>query len=222
MVSLTPNLHDDLLIRIDYLIFGFNPTVELNNIANRYLTEFLQIIYISFYILPVIYALELFLWHRYNEMKFATFVIFLGFYLSFIGYLILPAVGPRFTLHNFYNINDELPGVFLTNIMRDIINFGESIPKNVLNASAIAQRDAFPSGHTIIILLIVYLSRKTKSKSFYFYFPYSILMIFSTIYLRYHYVVDIFGGILISIITVFAAGLIYKDKEVFSKKLKKS
>ena len=215
MVSLTPNIHDDLLIRIDYLIFGFNPTIELFKIANPYFTEFLQIIYISFYILPVVYALELFLWHRYEEMKYATFVIFLGFYLSFIGYLILPAVGPRFQLHNFYNLNNELPGILLTNILRDVINLGESITKDVLNAAAIAQRDAFPSGHTIIILIIVYLSKKTKSNSFYFYLPYSILLIFSTIYLRYHYVIDIIGGVLISFITILIANFIYKKKKIF-------
>jgi membrane-associated phospholipid phosphatase len=162
-----------------------------------------------------VYALELFLWHRYKEMKYATFVIFLGFYLSFIGYLILPAIGPRFQLHNFYNLNNELPGFFLTNFLRDVINFGESIPKDVLNAAVIAQRDAFPSGHTIIIVIIVYLSKKTKSNSFYFYLPYSILLIFSTIYLRYHYVIDIIGGVLISFITILIANFIYKKKKIF-------
>jgi membrane-associated phospholipid phosphatase len=212
MMGLTGPLHDDILISIDYMIFGVNPTEVFFGISNPILTEFLQLVYDLFYVMPVIYAMELYLWHRYEELKYATFVILFGFYLSLIGYLILPAIGPRFTLHDFHTLNQELPGVLLTNILRDIINFGESIPKGITNPEYVAQRDAFPSGHTIIILLITYLSHKIRSKSFYFYLPYSVLMIFSTIYLRYHYVIDLIAGVFIATITVYIANLIYKRK----------
>ena len=122
MIGLTPIIHDDILIKIDYWIFGFNPTVALKAISDPLLTEFLQIFYSFFYVMPVIFGLELYLWHRYKEFKFASFVIFFGFYISFIGYLILPAIGPRFVLHDFYSINSELPGIWITNTLRDIIN----------------------------------------------------------------------------------------------------
>jgi len=209
MIGLTPIIHDDILIKIDYWIFGFNPTVALKAISNPLLTEFLQIFYSFFYVMPVIFGLELYLWHRYKEFKFASFVIFFGFYISFIGYLILPAIGPRFVLHDFYSINSELPGIWITNTLRDIINLGESIPTVSRVAEVVAQRDAFPSGHTIIILLIVYLSKKIKSNSFYFYLPYAIIMIFSTVYLRYHYVIDLIGGLLFALITIIITNLLY-------------
>ncbi len=209
LLGLTPVIHDILLIKIDFLIFGSNPTIELLSFSNPILTEFLQIVYTMFYIIPIIFALELFLWHRYDELKYASLVIFFGFYLSFIGYLILPAIGPRFILHNFYNLNNELPGLWLTDILRDIINLGESIPKNIDNADLFAQRDAFPSGHTIVILLIVYLSRKIKSNSFYFYLPYAVLMIFATVYLRYHYVIDLIGGFLFAVVTIIITNKLY-------------
>ncbi|MBN1633718.1 MAG: phosphatase PAP2 family protein [Ignavibacteria bacterium] len=213
MIKVSDFLYDDLLISIDYMIFNSNPTQELFGISNPFLTEFLQIIYNLFYLMPVIYGLELYLWHRYREFKFATFLILLGFYLSFFGYLILPAIGPRFTLHNFADLNLEMPGVFLTEMLRDIINFGESIyPKNIPNPETIAQRDAFPSGHTIILLLITYLSAKFKSNSFYFYLPFSVIMVFATVYLRYHYVIDIIAGFVIALISVFIAKRVYKNE----------
>jgi len=212
MMGLTPVIHDDLLIKIDFLIFGFNPTMVLKSISHPLITEFLQIIYALFYMMPVIFALELFLWHRYQELKFVTLVILFGFYLSFIGYLVLPAIGPRFILHDFYNLNNDLPGLWFTNFLRDLVNLGESIPKNTQNVELFAQRDAFPSGHTIIILLIVYLSRKIKSNSFYFYFPYSILMIFATVYLRYHYVVDLIGGLAFAILTILISNKLFSIK----------
>ncbi len=213
MIVLTPVLNDSLLISIDRMIFGIDPTVFLSEYSNPYLTEFLQIVYSLFYLMPVFYAMELYLWKRYDELKFATFLVLTGFYLSFFGYLILPAIGPRFTLYSFENLNNEIPGLFLTNTLRDLINIGESIyPGDIRNPELVAQRDAFPSGHTIVISLITYCSFRLKSKSFRFYLPYSLLMIFSTVYLRYHYVIDLIAGIGISVITILLGEYFYKDK----------
>ncbi|MGB9697634.1 MAG: phosphatase PAP2 family protein [Ignavibacteria bacterium] len=212
MVILEPLLHDNVLIQIDRKIFGCNPTEVLWLIATPMLTELLQIVYILFYIMPVIFGLELYLKARYNEYRLYMFAVMLGFFLSFIGYLLVPAIGPRFTLHNFQNLNSELPGIFITNLLRDIINFGESIYNNAPDPAAIAQRDAFPSGHTIIILIITYLSFRYRTKSFFFYLPYSILMIFSTVYLRYHYVIDLIAGGVVAGVVILITTIIYNSK----------
>jgi membrane-associated phospholipid phosphatase len=212
MVILEPVLNDNLLILIDRNIFGCNPTEVLYLIATPILTEFLQIIYILFYIMPVIFGLELYIKKRFNEYRLYAFAVMLGFFLSFIGYLLVPAIGPRFTLHDFQNINSELPGIYITNLLRDIINFGESIYNNTPDPAAIAQRDAFPSGHTIIILVITYLSFRFKTKTFFFYLPYSILMLFSTVYLRYHYVIDLIAGVAIAALVMLITMIFYNSK----------
>lgn len=214
MLSSNNVLYDESLMKIDRWIFGMNPSDFLKNYLNHYAIEFLQIIYGLFYLMPVIYAMELYLWHRYEELKYAIFVVFFGFYLSFIGYLIVPAIGPRFTIHNFQNIGTELPGLFFADKIRYLIDIGESIPANVVNPEKFAQRDAFPSGHTIIMILITYLSHKIKSNSFYFYLPYTILLIFSTVYLRYHYVIDLIAGIPFVLITIFVANKLYSKSIV--------
>lgn len=217
MISAGDVLHDEYLIQIDRWIFGTDPASYLSNYLNPYLTEFLQLIYGLFYLMPIIYAMELYLWHRYEELKYAIFVVFFAFYLSFIGYLLVPAIGPRFTLHDFLSLQSELPGIFFADKIRYLIDLGESIPANISNPEKFAQRDAFPSGHTIIIILITYLSHKIKSKSFYFYLPYSILLIFSTVYLRYHYVIDLIAAIPFAVITILIANKIYKNKIKFGK-----
>lgn len=219
MVKLEPDLLDEALIEIDKHIFGINPTDALFRITNPLLTEVLQIVYILFYIMPVIFGLELYLRSHLKEYRFYMFAVMLGFFLSFVGYLLVPAIGPRFTLHNFQQINSELPGIFLTNLLRDIINYGESIYNNAPDPAAIAQRDAFPSGHTIIILIITYLSYKFETKSFYFYLPYSVLMIFSTVYLRYHYVIDLIAGFGIAALTIIIS-YVFFDKE-FEERFRK-
>ncbi|MDZ4712918.1 MAG: phosphatase PAP2 family protein [bacterium] len=218
MMSLDHGLYDTILLNIDYWLFGVNPTEFLSRFINPFAVEFLQIVYGLFYIMMIVYGMELYLWHRYEELKYAIFVVFFGFYLSFIGYVLVPAIGPRFSLHNFQMIGTELPGIFFADKIRYLIDIGESIPRNVSNPEAFAQRDAFPSGHTIVMILITYLSHKIRSKSFYFYLPYTLIMIFSTVYLRYHYVIDLIAAIPFVLITIFVANLLYKGKITFGKK----
>lgn len=203
---------DDVLIEIDRMIFGLDPTVFLSNYTHPVFTEFMQIIYSVFYLLPIIVALQLYLGKNYDEFKYFMFAVFLGFYISYIGYLLVPAIGPRFTLHDFHTLNFEIPGIFLTEIFRDVINYAESIPKNVPNPEDYAQRDAFPSGHTIIIVLITYMAYLFHRKWFYLYLIYCILMIFSTVYLRYHYVIDLIAAIPVVLITIYIANHLYRKK----------
>lgn len=200
---------DSVLISIDHFIFGANPTQELFKISNPFLTELLQIVYGTFYFLPIILGINLMIKKKWIELDYSIFCVVYGFFLSYIGYFLVPAVGPRFTLHNFSKLNEELPGLFLTKFLREITNLGESIPNESLHPADLVQRDVFPSGHTQITLIVMYLAVKLNVKSKYFLIPNGILLIFSTVYLRYHYVVDLFGGLIFMIITLWSAKYIF-------------
>lgn len=202
-------IFDDLLIKADRFIFGFDPTVALYKIANPFLTELLQIVYATFFFLPVILGINLIYNNKEKEFNYSAFLIVYGFFLSYIGYIILPAIGPRFTLHNFEATNSELPGLFLTNFLREIVNSGESIPFGTPNPALVVQRDAFPSGHTEITLIVMYLSVRFKSSTKYFLIPNGTLLIFATVYLRYHYVVDLIGGTVFMIFTIWSGKYLY-------------
>lgn len=201
--------YDYLLIKIDRMLFGFDPTEELFKIANPYLTELLQIAYASFFFLPIILAVHLLWKDRITDFHFAIFSVMYGFLLSYIGYFMLPAIGPRFTLHDFYATNNELPGLFLTNFLRDMVNVGESIRHGIANPEKIVQRDVFPSGHTQMTLIVMYLSFKFRLKSKYFLFGVGSLLIFGTVYLRYHYVIDLIAGAVFMIFTMWSGYYIF-------------
>lgn len=207
--AIRPNDYDWLFIKIDRWVFGTDPTVFLHQFAFPALTEILQIIYGSFYLLPIILCLILLYKKKQTAFEFSVFVVIYGFFLSYLGYFIFPGIGPRFTLHNFATINQQLPGLFLTNFLRDITNFGESVLPNTPNPAAIVQRDIFPSGHTMITLIVMYLSVRLKSKSKYFFIPWGTLLIFSTVYLWYHYVVDLFGGLIFMIFALWSAKYLF-------------
>lgn len=142
-------------------------------------------------------------------MDYAVFSVIYGFFLSYMGYFALPGIGPRFTLHQFDYINSELPGLLLTNFLREIVNIGESIPAGTVNPAEAVQRDIFPSGHTMITLIVMYFSIKLKSRSKYFLIPVGILLIFATVYLRYHYVIDLIGGALLMVFSVWSGKYLF-------------
>lgn len=201
--------YDHLFISIDRWIFGTDPTHLLYQISNPVLTEILQIVYGMFYLLPIILGLSLLKKDRFVALDFALFSVIYGFYLSYLGYFALPGIGPRFTLHDFNTINQTLPGLFFTNHLREMTNTSEGIPVGTINPAAVVQRDVFPSGHTMITLIVMYLSIKLKSRSRFFFIPIGSLLIFSTVYLWYHYVIDLIGGLLFMIFSMWSGKKIF-------------
>jgi len=199
-----PQDFDWMLIGIDRWIFGGDPTRWLLTVASPVLTEILQVAYACYYLILLSVFFELGLEKRHTEYFLGTFLVVYGFYLSYVGYFLFPAVGPRFTLHDFNGMNGDLPGLWVTNALRDFVNAGESIPKNAANAISFAQRDAFPSGHTQLTLVILYIAFTNHLKSRWVLLVIGSLLIISTVYLRYHYVIDVLAGIVFFVFTIWS------------------
>lgn len=196
--------YDHFFISIDRMMFGVNPTEWMAQFANPILTEILQIAYFSYYILFIVLGVELYRRYAIEDFDKAAFLIVYGFYLSYLGYFALPGVGPRFTLHNFSSLGVELPGVFLTDYLRAIINAGESIPLSHPNPVEVVQRDVFPSGHTQLTIIVMALGLRYKLKARWFLLFSGSLLIVATVYLRYHYVIDLIAGALLAWFTIWS------------------
>ncbi len=201
-----PTDYDQLLITIDHWIFGVNPTEWMYRFANPLLTEVLQTAYFSYYLIFILVGVEIFRRHPIEHFDRAAFLIVYGFYLSYLGYFLLPAVGPRFTLHSFAALDRELPGIFLTDIFRAIINAGESIPRSHPNPVEVVQRDVFPSGHTQLTLICAYLAYHYRLRSRHIVAMLTTLLIIATVYLRYHYVIDLLAGAVFFVLTIWTGG----------------
>ncbi len=215
-----PKDFDWLLIGADRLIFGGDPTRWLSTFAHPVVTEILQISYASYYLILLSVFFELSIEKRHTELFLGSFLVIYGFYLSYIGYFVLPAVGPRFTLYDFNSLDTSLPGVWVTNALRDFVNAGESIPKNAVNAIDFAQRDAFPSGHTQLTLTIMYISFSNRLRSRWIILTAGSLLIISTVYLRYHYAIDVMAGVVFFLFTVWSGRKIDAGWMAVKKKLK--
>lgn len=190
--------YDDVLIRADYALFGVHPTVWIEKLNNPLLTGLLQAAYISYYFMPIALALVLYFREEKNAFNSAVFGIILCFYLSYIGYLLVPAVGPRFTLSQVQTA--DLRACPLTQWVRQAL---DGLEQN--------KTDAFPSGHTAVALVTLVYARKYREKIlFRILVPAVSVLIVSTVYLRYHYVVDVIAGILLAVLTVLIAPKTYR------------
>src|SRR4030042_3726684 len=111
---------DSYLIQIDLFLFGVHPTVWMEQWINPWFTDLMSLAYISYYFLPVILAVTLYLKGRREEFHQTMFIFTFGYYISFIGYILFPAIGPRFTLAHLQTI--PLEGSFFTDLVRDLLN----------------------------------------------------------------------------------------------------
>jgi membrane-associated phospholipid phosphatase len=203
--------YDQLLISIDYALFKVNPTQWLAQFANPFLTEVLQIAYSLFYVLFVVAGVELYRKQDLSQFRYFRFTVVYGFFISYLGYFFLPAIGPRFTLHDFSSINTELPGLIFTPYLRWFVNIFESIQAGMSNpvAQACAQRDVFPSGHTMLTLITIFLAYKFRLRVRYGILVIGILLILATVYQRYHYFIDIVAGALLVLPCLLTAKKFY-------------
>ena len=213
--ALRPGLYDNVLIALDRFLFRMDITAVLLQYANPTLTEVLQLAYGSFYFLPIALGAEILRKKMFRAFNFCAFCIILGFFLAYLGYFIFPAIGPRFTLHDFYAINTELPGLLFTNTIREFINVGAGSSSTHPMAAQLIQRDVFPSAHTQLTLVVMYLASRLKATARFFIIPTGLLLIVSTLYLRYHYMVDVVGGTLFCVITLFLAKILYNAWQSF-------
>jgi len=190
---------DLILIRLDYLIFNNHPTVMLERIMSPFLTDILQLAYTTYYFIPVSFGILLLRNNQKKEFEKTLFLVLFCYYLSYLGYILFPAIGPRFTINHLQTT--ELQGLFVAEPIQRLLNQLEGI-----------KRDAFPSGHTAIALLVLYLACKFKKRFFFILLPVVTALVFSTVYCRYHYVVDVFAGFGLTFLTIMLGEWYYERR----------
>lgn len=187
---------DNALIQVDLKMYGIHPTLWMESWAFPLLTEYLQVIYSMFYFLPIVLAIILYRKKEHEKFDYFVYVMVYGYYACYIGYFIVPAIGPRFTLDHLQQ--GPVTGIWITDILRETLNYLENI-----------QRDAFPSGHTELTLLTMIYAWKYSKKYFWILSIVGTSQIFSTVYLRYHYVIDVIAGVFLALLIMVTAKSLY-------------
>ena len=194
---LNPYDQDYLLDKIDLAMFlGVNPSLWLDRYAMfPWLVTFMQSMYTTYYLVGPLTAAVLFF--RRKWQGFRTFMVawVLASYVGFLGYVAVPALGPRYYLvEQYQNHIDRGTEVSFAKELRRVIDRWET-----------NKRDVFPSLHTTLALIPLLVAFRYERKLYYLLLPFVTGILLSTVYCRYHYVVDVLAGIILAGIALWIA-----------------
>lgn len=178
------------LLQSDLTLFGPGFHDWLHEIQRPVAVELLQLCYASFFFLPVVLLLILSARGKLKDVPEAFLGVVFALLVSYVGYLLVPARSPGF-LHPELAPGD---GVW---IARELWVY--------LRELGDGAHDAFPSGHTAVSLLLIYYAARFDWIALVLVGPVAAALVLSTVYLQYHYVVDVLAGLLLTVLAAWFA-----------------
>lgn len=177
-----PNLYDARLVAWDRAILGAEAQAALYALPlPAWLADVLTLAYSTFFFNAIVMVVSLIARHDPYVRRVSATVI-LTWLVSYAGYFFVPAYGPRATVAQ--ERYATLPPGIVGEPLRDLLDNWEK-----------TKTDAFPSGHTMVTLSVLYCLRRRNRKLYNWILPAGALLISATILLTYHYVVDVLAAV---------------------------
>ena len=200
-----PEYLDHGFIRLEDWLFGFQPCIEfMDRFPYLALSEIFYASYFSYYVMITGVGLALLLRNRRQFAHYVTVVSFV-FYLCYLTYICLPVMGPRafFREIDGFNLAPEVQALAENPVYPAAVQVGPFfqimawIYRNFEGPGA-----AFPSSHVAIALTTVWFSFLYLPRIRWLHLVVGLLLCGSTVYCRYHYVVDVVAGAAVTLILV--------------------
>ena len=184
--AIHPGWFDEHLIRADFALFGVHPTVWIEQFSNYWLTEYMQLVYTSYFLLTI--GLGAYLWLKDKRQQFAVFMVStcVAYYLNYLIFVFFPIESPHHTLNHLQQI--ELVGGPFTAFI------------NLLEQHGRVHGGAFPSNHVAGSVVVLISTWRFARRHALWMTPLVLSICVATIYGRYHYVIDVFAGAVMAVI----------------------
>ncbi len=211
IVFIYENLHDvagqamdfdiaGTLYNLDVAIFGIEPTLWAQRIFSPLLTDVMSVSYALYLFQPLFIMFLLSVWGRRMELRHMALALTIAYVLGFMGYVFLPASPPRYFIDSLFTEPSRLYGFFLFDKLQ-----------GTWDSLSVISGGAFPSLHVGLssVALIYAFRLRNVNRTFrivwYAYIPLVTSLWFSTVYLRHHWVIDIFAGWAVAIAAYYGA-----------------
>jgi membrane-associated phospholipid phosphatase len=180
---------DAALLAIDRRLFGETPAVWMDRLVSRPATDVMAAAYFLHLVLPPVVA---FVWYRRDRHWFRSFLlaVLLAGVMGSIGYMAVPAVGPLVAYPDLFS--NTLDGTLYS-------------PVTTLLDAARAPRDVFPSLHVGLSTIVLWYGAKLGRGWLLVLLPLVVANWISTIYLRYHYMIDVIAGWGVAVLAIMLA-----------------
>jgi membrane-associated phospholipid phosphatase len=191
-----PQLEDGLLQRVDAALVGGNLSVRLGPLITPLLTEALSFCYILF--MP--YLMFSMLWYFAGEVRLCRKFysgLFTLYGIGFIGYTLVPALGPYLAMPEAFAV--PLEGWRITAWNSEMVRVGSN------------RVDVFPSLHCAVSSYFLFFDREHKPWRYRLYFVPCVGLWLSTLYLRYHYSIDVVCGFALAAFCLWVARRFHRE-----------
>ena len=169
--------------------------IQLEQISSPWLTEVMQWVYTSYWLFPLATLVLVARRQPPALLVRALFSVVASLFLCYVGFYLVPASGPN--IHNnfgplhathvdplpLYHFDSSLPGLWATAWLRELMFTVER-----------TKFTCFPSGHVAATVVCMVLARRVGGWSSGILQALGLGIVFSTVYLRYHYVIDVVAG----------------------------
>ena len=197
-IAIYTNLHDTIhfvnphdvhfqLNAIDEWMFGVSPTVWAEKFYHPAVTDWLSFAYMNYFWITVVLVIFLYAKKEFRAYRTVMLTMMLCYYFGYLLYILLPAAPPRLALADLYTIDIWKGTSLLSAGSRQVI------------ISAASARGAFPSLHCTITFMTLGMAWRFHKGLFWIFLPIGISLITATVYLRHHYVIDIYAGLFLAI-----------------------
>jgi membrane-associated phospholipid phosphatase len=181
MHLITPQWQDQRLIAFDSWLTGVNPILWLEQFATPARNDFMQFAYLTYFIYLLTLGAILYCrrdWHAYwSVMTYSAVAYGIGYVIA----IFFPIESPWFSMANLWH--SDLQGGPFTATIGFIEHFGR------------VRGAAFPSEHVAGSVAALLGAWRHRRWLFWAMLPLVLCMCVSTIWGRYHYVADVFGGV---------------------------
>ena len=207
-----PEYLDPQVARWEQSLFGCQPSVLfMQKLPWLPVSELFYASYFSYYVMIVGVGIALFLRNRQQFFHYLSVVSFV-FYVCYLIYIFLPVMGPRAFFHQVegYALPDEIQQLAVTDAYPDAVQAGIFFRlMKWLYRVFEAPGAALPSSHVAVALCTVFFSFRYLPRIRYAHLVVTGLLCLSTVYCRYHYVVDVLAGLVAAAVLVPLGNWLY-------------
>ena len=188
--QLHPGRMDPILQHLDWLLIGTNLSLRAQPLVHPVLTELFSLCYILFF--PyLLFSMVYYFLGEVDLLKKFVIGLFTIYGLGFLGYSLVPATGPYVAMAQQFSV--PLTGGWITNANAAVVARGSN------------GVDVFPSLHCAISCFFLFFDKRHRPWRFKLYLVPCVGLWLSTIYLRYHYFIDLLCGFALAAFALWLA-----------------
>lgn len=176
----SPGWEDAKLMAFDRWLTGVNPSLWLEQFAHPALNEFMQFAYFTYFVFLLVLGGILYYRREWKSYWAVMTYSAIGYGIGYVIAMFFPVQSPWFSMAGMWH--GELAGGPFTALI------------NLIEKCGRVHGAAFPSQHVAGAMAALWGAWTHRRWLFWVFLPFVLCMCVSTVYVRNHYVADVFGG----------------------------